>query len=179
MHQGQYPLANGDTCNFVVGMKDCLNELGALTEYVSGEGHPATSWDDCQRRTWANSSLMGAMPEPFRNLFKQMNVVTANGIGSNTAETSVDYLSLPAEKEISGVNTYASSTAESTLFQFEWFKTAANRIKKSNGSAVNWFLRSPGSRSYWTHVTSTGEVYGNNTAVIPSTQKGLSFFGCI
>ena len=67
MHVGQYPLADGGECVFVVGQKDCLNETGAMS-YPAG-------WDNCTRRTWCNGDYKNSLPGSLMSIFKEMKTV--------------------------------------------------------------------------------------------------------
>ena len=152
MNAGGKTLANATasgrtTCNFIVGMKNGLAETG----YMNYSDNNSGGWESCKRRTWCNDVFRNAIPEALRDMFKQHLNVTANG-SSNTAATSTDYFALPAEKEVFGSVSYANSTAEASLTQFEYYKTSSNRIKKAGdgGSANKWWERSPcSSHSYF------------------------------
>lgn len=141
MNAGGKTLANvtpsgRSECSFIVGMKNGLAEKRQM-DYTS------KIWDSCERRTWCNSLFRNAIPASIRGIFKQHLNITADGPNSTTV-TSTDYFALPAEKEVFGSNTYANSTAEASLTQFEYYATEANRIKKvgDGGSAYNWWERS-------------------------------------
>lgn len=150
MNAGGKTLANatpsGRTeCSFIVGMKNGLaNGTSGEYGYMNSSNTNSGGWEACPRRTWCNNVFRNAIPSTLRDIFKQHLNVTANGNGSTTV-TSTDYFALPAEKEVFGSNTKANSTAESSLTQFEYYKTSANIIKKSgdSGSANNWWERSP------------------------------------
>lgn len=158
------PTASGRTeCSFIVGMKNGLaNGTTGEYGYMNSSDTNSGGWESSERRTWCNSVFRNAIPSTLRDIFKQHLNVTANGSSSGTT-TSTDYFALPAEKEVFGSNTYANSTAESGLSQFEYYKTAANRIKKQgdNGSANNWWERSPrsGNSRYFCFVDSDGSAY--------------------
>lgn len=175
MHEGQYPLADGGTANFVVGMKNCLNETHAMNSSNTNAG----GWNGCEMRTWLNNTVYNSIPESFRSVLKAMNVWTANG-GNQAGSVGIyseDYLALPAEKEVFGSNTYGSATIESQLFQFDWYKTASNRIKQISGSNEYWWERShwSGGPGYFCFVVTSGSA--NWTGA--SNSYGVSFFGCI
>ena len=147
MNAGGKTLANATAsgrteCNFIVGMKNGLAEKG----YMNSSNTNSGGWEACARRTWCNDVFRNAIPSALRDIFKQHLNVTASGSSTTTA-TSTDYFTLPAEKEVFGSITYANSTAEASLSQFEYYKTSANRIKKTgdSGSAGRWWNRSPGS----------------------------------
>ena len=173
MHAKEYPLASGGVCNFVVGLKDCLKEPGAMNSTATNVG----GWNACERRTWCNTVLPQAFPETLRPIFKQMKTTTDNG--ANVAITSDDMFALFAEKEVFGTNTYGSAAAEATLFQIEWYKTAANRRKKTNNAAGAWVERSAsyGMVNRFANVSATGTATDSfNPAQYP---QNLSPFACI
>ena len=170
-----YPLADGSTAAFVVGMKDSLNNTHAMNSSSTNAG----GWNACAMRSWLNSTIYNQIPESFRQNLKLMNVWTANG-GSQSGTTGVysqNYLALPAEREVFGRNSHADSSIESQLFQFDWYKTSGNRIKKINGSNDYWWGRSPnrsGTGSFCV-VNSNGYVISSGA----NYSNGVSFFCCI
>ena len=167
------------TCSFIVGMKNGLAK-GTSGEYgyMNSSDTNSGGWEACARRKWCNEIFRNALPSTLRDIFKQHLNVTASGSSSGTT-TSTDYFALPAEKEVFGSNTYANSTAESGLSQFEYYKTAANRIKKQgdNGSASIWWERSPrsGYSNYFCIVLSDGGASRDGA----SSTYLLAPFGCI
>ena len=126
-------------CSFIVGMKNGLAEKGYMNSSDTSYG----GWDECARRTWCNDVFRNAIPSTLQEIFKQHHNITAWGSGSNTRD-SADYFALPAEKEIFGSVHNANSTAESSLTQFQYYVTPANRLKNAGGSGSFdfWFSRS-------------------------------------
>ena len=183
MHAGGYELADGSTCNFVVGQKDSLAEKGYMNSTNTNSG----SWEGSARRTWCNDTYKNAIPATLLPIFKQFKTITAETYNGTTLKTSLDYFALPAEREVFGEgygyagNGYANNTeaACEDIFQFDWYKTSANRIKKLgiSGSAYGWWERSPGCNgSYgFCSVGSDGSA-SNNFA---DGTRGLAPFGCI
>lgn len=188
MHAGEYKLNSAvesgrDTCSFVVGMKDCLNETGYMNSTDTNSG----SWEGSARRTWCNSVFKGAIPSSLLPIFKQFNTITAETYNGTTLKTSVDWFALAAEREIFGAgygysdNGWANNTeaASTDIFQFTWYQTSANRIKKlgTTGSAGDWWERSPGyyGSDYFCRVYYDG---GANRGSAGSA-CGLAPFGCI
>lgn len=170
-----YPLVDGGTAAFVVGMKDCLNGYFGMNSSSTNAG----GWNGCARRSRLNSTIYNQIPESFRQNLKLMNVWTASGGSQAGTEGvySIDYLALPAEKEVFGSNTRADSSIESQLFQFEWYKTSSNRIKKVYGSNDWWWERSP----YRSDTYAFCAVYSDGSAdyTLADSSGGVSFFGCI
>lgn len=170
------PTAGGSTKDhFVVGMKDCLDEMGYMNATNTNEG----SWPACARRAWCNSIFRNAIPQTLRNCFKQFQVITAETVSGTTNLTSDDYFALPAVKEVFGAVENSNATEAAALSQIAYYETAANRIKQVDGSAVFWWERSPvagkGEAGYFGVVGNDG-VAGNGGA---GGTRGLAPFGCI
>ena len=179
MHAGGYDLnaavASGRTkCSFVVGLKDSLAEAG----YMNSSNTNSGSWNGSARRTWCNNVFRNAIPSTLRAIFKQFKTVTAQTYNGSTNQTSVDYFALPAEREIFDARNYCNQTEYNALFQFDYYKTASNRVKKlgKTGRASYWWERSPYSSSGFCFVYSDGSSGGSYYA---SYTNGLAPFGCI
>ncbi len=175
------PINSITECAFIVGQKHFLTN-GTTREggYMNSSSVNAGGWDLCARRTWCNSVYKNALPPTLVGIFKEHQNITSQGSTSHSSTTtSNDYFALPSEKEVFGAVTYANATAETNNSQFEYYETAANRIKKAgdNGSASYWWERSPysSSSSYFCSVLSSGSANG----YIASTTYGLAPFGVI
>ena len=173
------PIGDKAECAFIVGQKNMLangtsREGGYMNSSITNSG----GWNGCARRTWCNNVYRNAIPETLRPIFKQHKNITANGSSTSTT-TSDDYFALPAEKEVFGSTSYANSTAETNLKQFEYYKTSSNRVKKAgdSGSASYWWERSPfsGSDAGFCIVVSDGSAISNDA----SGTRGLAPFGVI
>lgn len=180
MHAGGYELneavASGrTTCSFVVGLKDSLTEAG----YMNSSNTNSGSWNGSARRTWCNNVFRNAIPSTLRAIFKQFKTVTVQTYNGSTNQTSVDYFALPAEREIFDARHYCNQTEYNALFQFDYYKTASNRVKKlgKTGSASAWWERSPSynDSTDFCLVNSNGDANNN----IASYTNGLAPFGCI
>lgn len=168
--------AGGDTkCHFVVGMKQELATAGYMNPSNTNSG----SWKESKRRAWCNDTFRAAIPETLRACFKQFKALTASVYNGTTNEYTDDYFALFAEKEIFGSRSYSNQTEFDALTQIEYYKTAANRIKKrgETGSANSWWERSPyyGGSSHFSDVNSDGDaLYG-----YASFTGGIAPFGCL
>lgn len=169
------PTESGRTeCSFIVGQKDCLMTRGRLNSSATNVG----GWEADSRHTWCNEVYYNAIPSTLLPIFKQAKNKTANGGSSATASVeSIDYFALPAEYEVFGSYTRSSQTYESGLQQFEYYNDASNRIKKRNGTADDWWTRSPykDDNVNGIRVNATG----NGGANSPTSYYGLAPFGCI
>ena len=154
MHAGGYELneavASGrTTCSFIVGQKDSLATAG----YMNSSNTNSGSWDGSARRAWCNSVYKNALPSTLLPIFKQFKTITAQTYNGSTNQESVDYFALPAAKEVFGgsatsagdATSHSNLTEFNALFQFDYYKTASNRVKKlgKTGTADRWWERSP------------------------------------
>ena len=188
MHAGGYELneavASGrTTCSFIVGQKDSLATAG----YMNSSNTNSGSWNGSARRTWCNNIFRNAIPSTLLPIFKQFKTVTAQTFDGSTNQESVDYFALPAAKEVFGGSATSAGSATShsnlnefnALFQFDYYKTASNRVKKlgKTGSANYWWERSP-RYNYSTDFCFVGSD-GTANAHNASNSRGLAPFGCI
>ena len=188
MHAGGYELneavASGrTTCSFIVGQKDSLAAAG----YMNSSNTNSGSWNGSARRTWCNSVYKNALPSTLLPIFKQFKTITAQTYNGSTNQESVDYFALPAAKEVFGgsatsagdATSHSNLTEFNALFQFDYYKTASNRVKKlgKTGSASIWWGRSP----YYNTSTGFCRVTSDGTASIGNAgiSFGLAPFGCI
>lgn len=178
LHKGGKLLDNGKECNFVVGLKNCLADGTTLEGFgMNASDINEGGWDKSRMRTGCNEEFINMLPEDLRPAFVKFQNITADGTG-DTTKTSIDLFALPAEKEVFGKNSYANSTAEADLFQFDYYADS-NRIKKAgdNGSSSYWWGRSPRSSDSAQFCL----VYTNGSASSGSASSthGLAPFGCI
>ncbi len=183
MHAGGKTLASptpgGRTeCNYIVGLKNGLaNGTSGEYGYMNSSNTNSGGWKNSARRTWCNSVFKNAIPAALRSIFKPFTNKSGTGGGSSSGtEDTTDTFALPAEIEVFGSTTYSVSGEGS---QFQWYQTAANRIKKcgDSGSAYFWWERSPysGGSAYFCLVYSSGAA-GYNGA---SSNNLIAPFGCI
>lgn len=171
--QSGYKDINNKPVNFVWGQENCLSATGRINTSNTNTG----SWDSSAIRTDLNNKYYNALPATFKSCLKQFKTVTAQTYNGSTNQTSNDYIALFAEKEIFGSATYSNATEAAALTQIDYYKTAANIIKKRGTSAVSWWERSPNSNKN----TEFCEVYSNGTAYCLGAVNpyGIAPFGCI
>ena len=189
MHHGDMNLstatASGRTkCSFVVGMKNMLAN-GTTREggYMESTNTNANGWNGCIRKSWCNNIFREALPATLKAIFKQFThrVASRGGTNSSGVTLSTDYFSLPTEKNVFGAKSYCTQDEFNAAdnFQFEWYKTAANRIKKagSDGSAYFWWECSP---SYYTSGNFCAVNYNSGAnSDSASYPNGIAPFGVI
>ena len=169
----------GKTPSLIVGMKNCLTETGYMNYASSYKyAYNTNGWSGSARRIWCNDTFYNAVPEAFRNLFKQFTWKQGKGSGNTSGllETN-DYFALAPEKAIFGSCTYSFSDEAALYSQWSWYQTSNNRVKTVNGSAYLWWECSPysGNSKSFCCVYSGGTA--NNGAA--SGTCGLAVFGCI
>lgn len=178
---GIKPANSSKPLHFVITLKDCLNETGYMNNTNTNTG----SWKNSKRRTWCNNVFAPALPAYLKNNLIDMSLTTASVYNGSTNETTTDKCGLFAAKEIfggtataAGADTsYSNLTEFNALTQVEYYKTAANRIKKVNGSANPWWERSPhcSNSNLFCRVLSDGGANHCNA----SSALGLAPFFCI
>ena len=157
------------TCNFIVGLKDCLKEEDKINREDTNKG----GWENSDIREWCNDGFAQSIPQSLQTIFK--NFVNATHTDGKIVE-AVDLFALPSEVEVCGGVRYS---AQGEGMQFEFYKNPLNRIKclGPGGHQASWWGRSP----YSSHSTrfcivdSNGNAYG----YIASDTYGLAPFGCI
>ena len=160
--------------SFIVGMKNCLNEIG----YMNSSSQNTNGWSGCARRTWCNSVFYNAIPSTLRPIFKQFTWKQGSGGGASSGLLSTDdYFALPPEKAIFGSRTYSFSDEADLYSNWEWYQTSTNRKKTVNNSAGSWRECSPysGYSSNFCSVRSGGAAGGGSAG----NANGLAPFGCI
>lgn len=177
--------ASGRTkCNFVVGMKGVLaNGNNGEDGYIYPSNDNRNGWRSCNRRTWCNNVFRYAIPSTLRSIFKQFthNVGYKDRNNNGYISLSTDYFSLPTEKNVFGVRSYALIIESNATdnFQFEWYKIADNRIKKS-GTATNVYggwtcSAASSSTTQWCYINNNG----NASQAPVNGSYGISPFGVI
>ena len=116
------------------------------------------------------NSYLAALPADLRAVMQLVSKYTDNTGGSNSSgavtETK-DYLFLLAEFEVHGSRDYANQYERNSQLQYDYFKSGNSKVAyrhTSMGSAVFWWLRSPG-YSYYTSfcsVNTDGSTYAHS-----------------
>jgi hypothetical protein len=124
-----------------IHMVDCLNETGymhsAYTLYICG------CYSTSARRTWINDVFEKSLPSELQAGIKSVSKSTCEAVseGGSSLKTSTERCFLPSNWEVFGA-AYSSYCTAQDGTQYEYYKTTANRIKKVNGNATNWWTRS-------------------------------------
>lgn len=161
--------AAGGTAPLTFGLHDCYAAAKAMNSSNTNSG----GWKNSAMRTTHLPAILALMPTEVQNGIREVNKLTSAGSQSSTINTTADKLFLLSEVEIFGSTVY-SVEGEGT--QYDYYKAGNSRVKKQNGSAADWWERSPlaiDSRIFCL-VRSDGDVDGN----IASLAYGVAFGFC-
>ena len=161
---------SGGKAAYSFQLVDCLNQTQQMNTSNTNTG----GWNGSAMRG-RMSTYKSQLPAALRNVIKTVKKKSGTGGGSSSGtQQTNDDLFLLSEIEIFGTTTY-SVAGEGT--QYEWYKAGNSRIKKVNGSANDWWERSPfsGYTSFFCYVGSSGNAddgYANDS-------RGVSFGFCV
>lgn len=170
------PINGHTTACITVQFKDLLsgNTMGtAVKIYVNGDSSSDTTftkWSNLYMRRYLNNSVWGAFPTDFKALIKPSTHYRHTTYNGTASEQVTDNLFLPSYPEIYGTTSntlyVATSPAEGT--QFDYYKTATNRVKYPNNdgsasaTAIAWWNGSASSYTNngyaWCIVYTSGNV---------------------
>ena len=152
------------------GLKDCLNTAYQMNSSNTNSG----GWGGCALRATLRGDIWNQLPSDLRDVIKEVTKKTSAGGASGIINSISDTLFLFAEKEIFGSKQY-SVDGEGT--QYARFTASNTRIKKLNGSATHWWLRSPNSSyTYYFCAVNTSGAANYHYAY---TSYGVCFGFCI
>lgn len=131
-------------------------------------------WTGCVMRQTTMATILTQLPAALQSAIKQVNKLTSAGNQSTTINTTADKLFLLSEIEVFGSVTN-SKAGEGT--QYDYYKAGNSKIKTVNGSADNWWERSPygSNAAAFCSVNSTGGANGNAAG----SSYGVSFGFCV
>lgn len=149
---------------------DCLN----TTYSMNGSNTNVNGWRGSTMRTSTMATLLNQLSSDLKSVLKFVNKVTSKGNNQSDLETTSDKLFLLSEIEVFGATQY-SYAGEGK--QYEYYTAGNSTIKKVNGSAYNWWERSPrsGYTNYFCYVTSSGSA----TSYFAGNSYGVSFGFCV
>ena len=161
---------SGGKAGITFQLVDCFNRVHQMNSTSINSG----GWTSCEMRTSTMATLLTELPSELQNVIKAVNKLTSAGNQSATINTTSDKLFLLSEVEIFGSTTYSKSGEGS---QYAYYKAGNSKVKKVNGTASEWWERSPfGSNNvYFCYVSKGGgafDTYANYS-------QGVSFAFCV
>lgn len=138
-------------------------------------------WKESALRTEVMPMLEGYMPQAWRSVIKPVNKVAGKGGGGadTNVETVSDRCFLLSEVEQLD-HEMRAYTGEGTQYaRFKAENKAATRVKKQNGTGIEWWMRSPVKgddfTNAWCYINPRG-YFGYNYA---DTAYGISCAFCV
>lgn len=157
--------------SFIV--KNCLLFTG--TRYMNSSNTNVGGWNNSYMRGTVMAEILAQLPDDLVAVIKQVKKYTTAGNQQTTIQTTVDKLWLPSCIEVGTITSGAGYVNEGS--QYPIFTDNNSRIKMYNGSASNWWLRSPyagiAPAFYSVHSDGSNNDYNANTA------RGVVFGLCI
>nr|DAU21319.1 MAG TPA: hypothetical protein [Caudoviricetes sp.] len=150
-------------------LHDCYVDKKAMNSSNTNVG----GWESCSMRQTHLPAILALMPTEVKNSIREVNKLTSAGNQSATINTTADKLFLLSEIEIFG-SVSDSMSGEGT--QYDYYKTGGSTVKKLNGSASDWWERSPRASNFarFCRVISDGSAGSSNA----SFARGVAFGFC-
>ena len=128
--------ASGGKAPLTFQLHDCYGE----TKNMNSSNTNAGGWASCAMRSTHLPDILSKMPTEVRSGIREVNKLTSAGSQSATINTTADKLFLLSEVEIFGST---SHTAAGEGTQYDYYKAGNSKVKNLNGSAADWWERSP------------------------------------
>ena len=156
-------------CGFVLEFADIINTHNMNSTLTNVGGWPAS-----ELRTYLNSTVYNALPQVLRDAI--IDTIVKSGHGTTSGETNfitTDKLYPLSSVEVMGVRCTVDTVTTSETRQLDYYKDVANvtsssfdgAIKKLNGTAKSWWMRSASSSTSESYGTTRfGNVYTTGNA---------------
>ena len=173
MTPGRYEYTNNSEqkTNVVFEFVECLSTSYSMNDSSTNVG----GWAESKMKSTHMQNIFNMLPSDLQGVIEEIQIASSVGNKSAEISTSANKLFLPSEYEIFGSGTYSTGESEGTP-QYELYSlnnTNTFRIKKQNGTAKIWWLRSPGTSSTYSfcYVNAYGSAdysgAGSNYGVSP------------
>lgn len=143
------------------------NDGGAIG--TGGNG----GWENCEMRTYLKNTIKPLIPAEVRNAIVEVTKISStvtNGTMIKDGQTTTDDVWIPSAHEVGSSNNCESTGSVYTTK----FNSTTNRIKKLNGSAIDWWTRSAYSKTVFRVVNASGSDNG----VVPINMRGVCLGFC-
>lgn len=150
-------------------LHDCYKIANAMYSTASN----VKGWTNCSMRVEHLPTILKQMPADVQSGIREVNKISASSGRDPTLVTTKDSLFLLSEVEIFG-STSNSYSGEGT--QYNYYGAGHDTVKNFNGSAYDWWERSPSANSarYYCAVKSTGSAINWSA----NTIHGVAFAFC-
>lgn len=150
-----------------------LHDCYKIAKAMHSTAANTMGWTQCSMRVEHLPIILKQMPADVQSGIREVNKITASGGRSTSLVTTKDSLFLLSEVEVFG-SSINSHSGEGT--QYDYYKAGNSTVKNFNGSAYDWWERSPstGSTRLYCAVKSTGSSINSSANVI----HGVAFAFC-
>lgn len=151
-------------------LHDCYN----IAKAMHSTGSNTMGWEKCSMRVEHLPTILKQMPADVQSGIREVNKISSSGGKKPSLETTKDNLFLLSEVEVFGSSSNSLS-GEGT--QYDYYKAGNSTVKNFNGSAYDWWERSPSSNStrYYCNVKSTGSSVNSSANVTRGVAFGFCF----
>ena len=162
--------SDGVTAPVTLVMKNCLNTTAKMNSSdINTGGYPASAM-----KTWVENNIYNKLPDDLKAIVAPVKkkCYTTYNQASSLSEANYNVWLL-AEAEVFDSVSYTVGNGEGTKYPI--FTDNASRVKKVNGSAYIWWLRSARSSgsTRFVGVGSDGDVYYYNASYSYGVAVGL------
>lgn len=151
-----------------------LHDCYKLAKAMHSTAANTMGWTKCSMRVEHLPIILKQMPADVQSGIREVNKITAGGGRSTVLVTTQDSLFLLSEVEVFG-SAINSHSGEGT--QYDYYKAGNSTVKNFNGSAYDWWERSPTADStrYYCNVKSTGSSVNSSANVTRGVAFGFCF----
>ena len=151
-----------------------LHDCYKIAKAMHSTAANTMGWTKCSMRVEHLPIILKQMPADVQSGIREVNKISASGGSGTSLVTTKDSLFLLSEVEVfaSSIN---SHSGEGT--QYGYYKAGNGTVKNFNGSAYDWWERSPstGSTRLYCAVKSTGSSINGSANAIRGVAFGFCF----
>lgn len=151
-----------------------LHNCYKLAKAMHSTAANTMGWTQCSMRVEHLPIILKQMPADVQSGIREVNKISSSGGKKPSLETTKDNLFLLSEVEVFG--SFSNSlSGEGT--QYDYYKAGNSTVKNFNGSAYDWWERSPTANStrYYCNVKSTGSSINSSANVTRGVAFGFCF----
>lgn len=150
-----------------------LHDCYKIAKAMHSTAANTMGWTQCSMRVEHLPIILKQMPADVQSGIREVNKISSSGGKKPSLETTKDNLFLLSEGEVFGSSSNSLS-GEGT--QYDYYKAGNSTVKNFNGSAYDWWERSPTANStrYYCNVKSTGSSVNSSANV----NRGVAFGFC-
>lgn len=151
-----------------------LHDCYKIAKAMHSTAANTMGWTKCSMRVEHLPIILKQMPADVQSGIREVNKISASGGRSTSLVTTKDSLFLLSEVEVFG-SAINSHSGEGT--QYDYYKAGNSTVKNFNGSAYDWWERSPSANStrYYCTVKSTGSAVNWSANTIHGVAFGFCF----